>query len=140
MLFRSGVESGFVLSSTSRALPVPSCVIRRAALVLSVTLITALALNVAAALIVAVSVEASPRVVLPVLLSPGIVTVVFAASTYTARSDGCVTNTSFAPAVKDTADPALLDDKTVSRLNVLVLLVYVPMPTSHSFVATFAMV
>jgi hypothetical protein len=38
----NGVASGLALSSTNSALPVPSCVIRKAAFVLSVTLITVL--------------------------------------------------------------------------------------------------
>jgi hypothetical protein len=39
-------------------------------------------------------------------------------STYTARSAGWVTNTSFEPAVNDTNELALLEDKTVSRESV----------------------
>jgi hypothetical protein len=42
----------------------------------------------------------------------------FEPTTYTFLSDGCVTNTSFEPAVNDTNEPALLEDSTVSRDNV----------------------
>jgi hypothetical protein len=43
-----------------------------------------------------------------------------------------VTNTSFVPALKVTAEPELLDANTVVRANVVPDEVYVPMPTSHS--------
>jgi hypothetical protein len=75
-----------------------------------------------------------------VAANSGTDTCVFAALTYTALSAGCVTNTSFVPAVKTTNEPALLEDSTVSRESVLVERVYVPIPTSHSPVAILAMV
>ena len=59
MLITNGVASGLAESSTNKALPVPSCVIRKAALVLSVTLMMALPLNV--------DVPVTPRVVLAVI-------------------------------------------------------------------------
>jgi hypothetical protein len=66
----------------------------------------------------------------PERVKPGIVAFV-AESKYTARSDGCVQMTSFKPAANDTKLPALLEDNTVSRLNVLPEDVYVPIPTSQ---------
>jgi hypothetical protein len=47
---------------------------------------------------------------------------------------GYVTNTSFVPAVKETADPELLEANMVVRDNVVPEDVYVPIPTSHSVV------
>lgn len=47
-------------------------------------------------------------------------------------SAGNVTNTSFVPAEKLTADPELLDAKTVVLASVVPDDVYVPIPTSHS--------
>ena len=57
----NGLASGLVVSSTNKALPVPSCVMRKAALVLSVTLMMALPLNV--------DVPVTPRVVVEVRLN-----------------------------------------------------------------------
>ncbi len=51
---------------------------------------------------------------------------------YTARSDGCVINTYFAPEPNDTIEPLFDDDRIVERVRVLVDVVYVPMPTSHA--------
>jgi hypothetical protein len=44
---------------------------------------------------------------------------------------GNVTNTSFVPADKSTADPPLEEAKTVVLANVVPEDVYVPIPTSH---------
>jgi hypothetical protein len=57
----------------------------------------------------------------------------------TARSAAYVTNTSLLPAAKFTKEPELLDSSTVVRVSVLPEDEYVPMPTSHAFVAASTM-
>ena len=55
-----------------------------------------------------------------------------AASKYTARSAGYVTNTSLEPALKETLLPPALDSRIVVRVSVGPAVVYVPIPTSQS--------